>query len=114
VEALCYKPEGRGFNSRCSHLTFFHYGLIQPLTETSTRNFAGGGGGKARPTRKADNLTAICDLIVYKNVIPGRHTTLLSPTASFEVRRLQFINILLEFIFHFFVRLFIEGTGCGN
>jgi hypothetical protein len=25
-----------------------------------------GGGGKARPTRKAENLTAICVPIVYK------------------------------------------------
>jgi hypothetical protein len=33
-------------------------GSTQPLTEMSTRNFPG-GGGKERPTRKADNLTAI-------------------------------------------------------
>jgi hypothetical protein len=36
---------------------------IQPLTEMSTRNFL---GGKGRPGRKADNLTSICELIVYK------------------------------------------------
>jgi hypothetical protein len=33
-------------------------GFTQPLTETSTRNFL---GGKERPVRKADNLTAICE-----------------------------------------------------
>jgi hypothetical protein len=33
----------------------------QPLTETSTRNLP---GGKGRPVRKADNLTAICEPIV--------------------------------------------------
>jgi hypothetical protein len=33
----------------------------QPLTEMSTRNFR---GGKGRPAGKADNLTAICELIV--------------------------------------------------
>jgi hypothetical protein len=38
-------------------------GSTQPLTETSTRNFPG-GGGKGRPGRKADNLTAICVPIV--------------------------------------------------
>jgi hypothetical protein len=36
-------------------------GSTQPLTEMSTRNLP---GGKGRPTRKADNLTAICEPIV--------------------------------------------------
>jgi hypothetical protein len=35
---------------------------IQPLTEMSTSNIA---GGERRPARKPDNLTAICELIVY-------------------------------------------------
>jgi hypothetical protein len=33
----------------------------QPLTEMSARNLP---GGKRRPARKADNLTAICEPIV--------------------------------------------------
>jgi hypothetical protein len=33
----------------------------QPLTEMSTRNLP---GGKGRPARKGDNLTAICEPIV--------------------------------------------------
>jgi hypothetical protein len=33
----------------------------QPLTEMSARNLP---GGKGRPTRPADNLTAICEQIV--------------------------------------------------
>jgi hypothetical protein len=33
----------------------------QPLTEISTRNLP---GGKGRPARGADNLTAICESIV--------------------------------------------------
>jgi hypothetical protein len=33
-------------------------GSTQPLTEMSTRNLP---GGKGRPARKADNLTAICE-----------------------------------------------------
>jgi hypothetical protein len=35
-------------------------GSTQPLTEVSTRNIF---GGKERPAREADNLTAICDSI---------------------------------------------------
>jgi hypothetical protein len=38
-------------------------GSIQPLTEMSTRNLL---GGKGRLAREADNLTAICELTVYK------------------------------------------------
>jgi hypothetical protein len=37
-------------------------GSTQPLTEMSTRNVP---VSKERPARKADNLTAICELIVY-------------------------------------------------
>jgi hypothetical protein len=33
-------------------------GSTQPLTEMSTRNLS---GGKKRPARRADNLTAICE-----------------------------------------------------
>jgi hypothetical protein len=40
-------------------------GSTQPLTEKSTRNIPGGEG---RPARKADNLTAVYEPIVYKNV----------------------------------------------
>jgi hypothetical protein len=35
---------------------FVYYFTTQPLTEMSTRNLP---GGKGRPSRKADNLTAI-------------------------------------------------------
>jgi hypothetical protein len=38
-------------------------GSTQPLTEISTRNIP---GDKGPPARKADNLTAICELIVRK------------------------------------------------
>jgi hypothetical protein len=36
-------------------------GPTQPLTEFNTRNLL---GGKGRPTRKTDDLTAICEQIV--------------------------------------------------
>jgi hypothetical protein len=44
----------------------------------NTRNLP---GGKGRPTRKADKLTAICKLIVWKMCEPRRLTTLLASTA---------------------------------
>jgi hypothetical protein len=69
VEALCYKPEIAG--SSPDEVYFFNWpnpssrtmalGSTQPLTEMSTRNLS---GGKGRPARKADNLTAICEPIV--------------------------------------------------
>jgi hypothetical protein len=37
-------------------------GSTQLLTEMSTRNLS---GGKGRPVHKAENLTAICEPIVY-------------------------------------------------
>jgi hypothetical protein len=36
-------------------------GSTQPLTEMSARNLP---GGKGRPARKADNLTAICEPVI--------------------------------------------------
>jgi hypothetical protein len=39
-------------------------GSIHPLPQMSTRKLPGVGGGKGRPTRKADNLTAMCEPIV--------------------------------------------------
>jgi hypothetical protein len=41
------------------------FGSTQPLTEMSTRNLP---GGKGRPALGADNLTAVCEPIVWKNV----------------------------------------------
>jgi hypothetical protein len=40
-------------------------GSTQPLTEMSTRILP---GGKGRPMRKANNLTAICEPICLENV----------------------------------------------
>jgi hypothetical protein len=73
VEALCCKPEGRGFDSRWGEFVYFAYffkphyalGITQPVTEMSTWSskimFL---GSRARPPREADNLTAICEPIV--------------------------------------------------
>jgi hypothetical protein len=53
----------------------------QPLTEMSTRNLP---GGKGRPMRKADNLTAICEPIVSKMWDPQRLTTLWDAMACYR------------------------------
>jgi hypothetical protein len=56
-------------------------GSTQPLTEMSTRNLP---GGKGRLAREADNLTAICEPIVYKMWDPRRLTTLRAFTACYR------------------------------
>jgi hypothetical protein len=76
LKALCYKPRGREFETRWGEWIVFNLpkpsgrsrplGFTQPLTEMSTKNrkimFL---SSKERPVRKADNLTAICEPIVY-------------------------------------------------
>jgi hypothetical protein len=69
VEALFYKPEGRRFDEAIGFsidlvpapALYMALGSAQPLTEMSTRNFP---GGRQRPARKFDNLTAMCEQIV--------------------------------------------------
>jgi hypothetical protein len=56
-------------------------GATQTLTEMSTRNIPGGEG---RPAHKADNLTAICEPIVYKMWEPQHLTTLWVSTARYR------------------------------
>jgi hypothetical protein len=53
----------------------------QPLIEMSSRNLP---GGKERPGRKADHLTAICEPMIEKTREPRRHTTLWVFTASYR------------------------------
>jgi hypothetical protein len=57
-------------------------GSTQPLTEMSIRNLPGVKGG--RPARKASNLTAICEPIIYKMWKPRRLTTLWASKASYR------------------------------
>jgi hypothetical protein len=72
VEALCYKPERRGFDSRRGQSFFLSnwpypssrniaLGSIHLLAEMNTRILP---GGEARSVSMGDNLTAICEPIV--------------------------------------------------
>jgi hypothetical protein len=73
VKALCYKQEGRGFETRRGeflNLPNFS-GRIRPWVHSaSNRNEYQKQkiimllGSKVRPVRRADNLTAICEPIV--------------------------------------------------
>jgi hypothetical protein len=79
----------------------------QPLTETSTRNLpgAGGGGGKGRPARKADNLTAICEPIVLIMWDPRRLTILWAFTACYRD----------SFTFFFYLyQVYVRTVLCNN
>jgi hypothetical protein len=71
VEAVCYKPEGRGFETPKGKMIFssdlifpaaLGPGIYSAVTEMSTRSrkimFL---GIRARLVRKADSLTAICE-----------------------------------------------------
>jgi hypothetical protein len=69
-------------------------GSTPPLTEMTTRNHP---GGKKRPARKAHNLTAICEPIVYKMCEPRPLRTLWASTASYKdgfISTLPFIDKL--------------------
>jgi hypothetical protein len=66
-------------------------GSTQPLTEMIARNLP---GDKGRPERKADNLTAICELTVYKNVEASTPRNLWASTAYYKNRFFPFIIII--------------------
>jgi hypothetical protein len=83
VKALCYKPEGREFETGGRELIFSIYLIlpaalalrfIQPLTEMSTRSRKMFLESTERPVRRAANFTAICEPIVYTMWDPQLHT----------------------------------------
>jgi hypothetical protein len=56
-------------------------GLTQPLTEMNTRNLP---GGKERPVHKADDLTAICEPVVWRMWEPRPLTLLRASMACYR------------------------------
>jgi hypothetical protein len=56
-------------------------GSSEPLTEMSIRNLP---AGKRRSARKADNLTAIYEPVIWKMWEPRRLTTLWASTAYYR------------------------------
>jgi hypothetical protein len=72
-------------------------GSTEPQTEMSTRNLP---GGKGRPTRKADNLTAVCEPIVWKMWEPRRLATLWASTACYRDSFTIFIALSTTFDAH--------------
>jgi hypothetical protein len=56
-------------------------GSTQPLTEMSTRNLP---GDKGQSVRKTDNLTAICELSVWKMCETRPYTTPWASTACYR------------------------------
>jgi hypothetical protein len=69
------------FNSPNPSSHTMSLGWTLPLREMSTTNLP---SGKGRPTRKADNITAMCEQIVYKMWQPRRLTTLSASTAYYR------------------------------
>jgi hypothetical protein len=90
VETLCYKPEGRVFDSWWGHWIFQLTSSFQPhyypgVDSASNRNeYQESSWGKGRPACKADNLTAICEPIVWKMWEPWRLTILWASTACYR------------------------------
>jgi hypothetical protein len=64
-------------------------GLTQPLKEMSARTFP---AGKTLPAHKADNLSAICELIVYKMLESRCLTALWASSASYREKCTLLIN----------------------
>jgi hypothetical protein len=73
-------------------------GSTQSLKEMSTMNLP---ADKGRPVRKADNLTAICELTVQKMWEPRGLTTLWASAACYRD----------SFTFSFLLRLVVSLTG---
>jgi hypothetical protein len=76
VKALCYKPDGRRFETRCRELIFTIYVILLATLgpedySVPNRNYYQKQKNKvlgeysAQPMRKADNLTTVCEPIVY-------------------------------------------------
>jgi hypothetical protein len=80
-------------------------GSTQPLTEVSTRNLPADKGRKAC---KSDNLTTICEPIVWKIWEPRRLTTLCASMACYKDSLLFLTAFLTQ------VLIGINGMECNT
>jgi hypothetical protein len=82
-------------------------GSTQRLNRNEYQEYSGGIGW---PALKADNLTAICELIVYEMWNPRRLTTLGASTASYSDSFTLYIYIYIKekvkFIFHLYIYMY--------
>jgi hypothetical protein len=78
-------------------------GWTKPLKEMSTMDIP---GGKGRPARKTDNLTVICEPIVYKMWEPRRFTTLWASTACYRDSFTFTMDNIIFFFFNFTLHSF--------
>jgi hypothetical protein len=62
VDAVCYKPEDCGFETRRGELIFFQFASSSNSNEYQKQKNA--SWGRARPVHRADNFTAICEPII--------------------------------------------------
>jgi len=106
VEAMRYKTEGRGFDSRWCH--FFHWhnpsgrtmalGLTQPLTEMSTRNGSLGKGDRCVVLTTLSPSCADC-LEIWETQPPGTHRP------RFVMGLLYLKYLLIELVLEFLLRI---------
>jgi hypothetical protein len=95
--------------STCNHHSpTIALGLTQPLTEMNITNLP--GGGNVQPARKADNLTAIFEQIVYKMWEPRRLTALWASIASYR-DIFNFFTLLIRITFHVMHSLAVKVTA---
>jgi hypothetical protein len=85
-------------------------GSTQTLTEISTKNLP---GGKGRPAREINNVTAICEPIFYKIWEPRRLTTLWDFTTCYGIALpyiCQLTQLISKSVSNFVIQLMNKRT----
>jgi hypothetical protein len=86
-------------------------GSTQPITEISIRNLP---GDKARPARKSDNLTAICEPIVWNIRDPRRLTTIWASTAFYLTLNINRSETVFKVLSVFLVLVVLSRMRIGS
>jgi hypothetical protein len=119
-KAYLYKPEGRGFDSRCGHCIFRLTWSFQPhcgpgIDSAYNRNeyqkSSWCGVGKGRPACDSDNFTATCEPTVKKMWEPRHLTSIWASTVCYR-DNITFIFLQQLYICVInFVRYLRSGQG---